>query len=245
MFFVTISHFQRLQNAVMTISSPKFSQPIVKMGGFACLLVFVTNLASCDKVSQTINRIRYPASVAQASQANENQQADPSQTSDANTQPVSYPFSQWQQQPIDRQLQPSAKMVDVIKAFLQQNLAKVGGLPSPKLDPKSLDYQGSIATSYHFTADNAPQFVLIDSAKYLELDWYFATPSDMAKEKQLAVTYASYAYQLARARLGNAEGDKLMQQILAGDSVKNQTINGVTVALAKCDNSNCQIVIKK
>lgn len=111
-------------------------------------------------------------------------------------------------------------------------------------DENSLDYASNPASKYRFMQDDAPYLDLIDSEKYLELGWYFANPTDSDKEKELSQNHAKKAYQLARQLMGD-EGGKLVADMLGGQIVKNKTIGGQKVELAKCEFYSCMLVINK
>ena len=111
-------------------------------------------------------------------------------------------------------------------------------------DKNSLDYASNPASKYRFMQDDAPYLDLIDSEKYLELGWYFVNPTDSDKEKELSQNHAKKAYQLARQLMGD-EGGKLVADMLGGQIVKNKTIGGQKVELAKCEFYSCMLVINK
>ena len=111
-------------------------------------------------------------------------------------------------------------------------------------DENSLDYASNPASKYRFMPDDAPYLDVIDSEKYLELGWYFANPTDSDKEKELSQNHAKKSYQLARQLMGD-EGGKLVTDMLNGQIVKNKTIGGQKVELAKCEFYSCMLVINK
>lgn len=215
----------------------RFCRSLYVIGLAVCL-----PLAGCEQATQLKQRILHPASGV-ASTPVTTTDSQTSTLSTRNNEPVSYPFSTWQQQPLDPRLQKSPKNLAVIQQFLNEQLANTTNLPD--IDQQRLDYQGNKATQYRFTADHIPPLRVIDSTKYLEFRWYHASDSDQSSEKKLAVTYASLIYQLTRATLGNRDGDKLMQAILAGDTIKNRSNKGTTVVMARCEVFDCMIVLKK
>ena len=111
-------------------------------------------------------------------------------------------------------------------------------------DENSLDYASNPASKYRFMQNDAPYLDLIDSEKYLELGWYFANPTDSDKEKELSQNHAKKSYQLARQLMGD-EGGKLVADMLGGQIIKNKTIGGQKVELAKCEFYSCMLVINK
>lgn len=205
------------------------------------LILACTTLSGCQKVGEFVNRIRYPASAAASTPATDTiDTTNTTQPATAKPEAVSYPFNQWQKIPVK-----PLKVGDMasVNRFLTQQFGKSANLPS--IDKKSLDFGSNLATQYRYTANTAPYFDVIDSPHYLELGWYYASPSDQTKEKKLAVDYAAHAYQLSRAWLGDPSGAKLIESMLAGDTVKNQTVGGVHVAMARCESFSCMLVLKK
>ncbi len=111
-------------------------------------------------------------------------------------------------------------------------------------DENSLDYASNPATKYRFMDTDAPYLDLIDSEKYLELGWYYANPSDSEEEKALSEAHAKKSYQLARQLMGD-EGGKVLSDMLSGQIIKNKTIGGQKIELAKCEFYSCMLVINK
>ena len=111
-------------------------------------------------------------------------------------------------------------------------------------DENSLDYASNPATKYRFMDTDAPYLDLIDSTKYLELGWYYANPTDTDKEKELSKTHAKKSYKLARQLMGD-EGGKVLADMLGGQIIKNKTVNGQKIELAKCEFYSCMLVINK
>ena len=85
---------------------------------------------------------------------------------------------------------------------------------------------------------------MIDSTKYLELGWYYANPTDTDKEKELSKTHAKKSYKLARQLMGD-EGGKVLADMLGGQIIKNKTIGGQKIELAKCEFYSCMLVLNK
>ena len=111
-------------------------------------------------------------------------------------------------------------------------------------DENSLDYASNPATKYRFMDTDAPYLDLIDSEKYLELGWYYANPTDSDKEKELSKAHAKKSYQLAQQLMG-VDGGKLIAEMLGGQIIKNKTISGQKVELAKCEFYSCMLVLNK
>ena len=111
-------------------------------------------------------------------------------------------------------------------------------------DENSLDYASNPAAKYRFMDTDAPYLDIIDSEKYLELGWYFANPTDSDEEKELSQEHAEKAYKLARELMGD-EGGNLVSDMLNVQIVKNKTIGGQKVELAKCEFYSCMLVINK
>lgn len=111
-------------------------------------------------------------------------------------------------------------------------------------DENSLDYASNPATKYRFMDTDAPYLDLIDSKKYLELGWYYANPTDSDKEKELSKAHAKKSHQLAQQLMG-VDGGKLVSEMLGGQIVKNKTIGGQKVELAKCEFYSCMLVLNK
>ena len=111
-------------------------------------------------------------------------------------------------------------------------------------DKNSLDYASNPASKYRFMKADAPYLDLIDSEKYLELGWYYANPTDSDSEKQVSVEHAKKSYLLSKQLMG-AEGGKMLEEVLAGQIVKNKTIGGQKVELAKCEFYSCMLVLNK
>ena len=111
-------------------------------------------------------------------------------------------------------------------------------------DENSLDYASNSASKYRFMNTDAPYLDIIDSEKYLELGWYYANPTDSKKEKELSQNHAKKSYMLARQLMGD-EGGKLIADMLNGQIIKNKTIGGQKIELAKCEFYSCMLVLNK
>ena len=111
-------------------------------------------------------------------------------------------------------------------------------------DENSLDYASNSASKYRFMSTDAPYLDIIDSEKYLELGWYYANPTDSKKEKELSQNHAKKSYMLARQLMGD-DGGKLLADMLSGQIVKDKTIGGQKIELAKCEFYSCMLVLNK
>ena len=111
-------------------------------------------------------------------------------------------------------------------------------------DENSLDYASNPATKYRFMSTKAPYLDEIDSQKYLELGWYYANPTDSDEEKEQSKSHAKKAYQVSRQLMGE-EGGKVLADMLNGQIIKNQTIAGQKIELAKCEFYSCMLILSK
>ena len=111
-------------------------------------------------------------------------------------------------------------------------------------DENSLDYASNPATKYRFMSTEAPYLDVIDSQKYLEVGWYYANPTDSDEEKELSKTHAKKAYKMSRQLMGD-DGSKVLSEMLSGQIIKNQTIGGQKIELAKCEFYSCMLVFNK
>lgn len=146
--------------------------------------------------------------------------------------PVSYDVSTW-----------SSEEVESLKTDDLDNIrATFGNVVST--DENSLDYASNPASKYRFMEADAPYLDLIDSEKYLELGWYYANPTDSDEEKELSKAHAKKSYKLARQLMGD-EGGKLLADMLNGQIIKNKTIGGQKIELAKCEFYSCMLVLNK
>ena len=146
--------------------------------------------------------------------------------------PVSYDVSAWSKGSVEAL---NLGEVDKIKATFGKVLST---------DENSLDYASNPATKYRFMATDAPYLDLIDSNKYLEMGWYFANPTDTDKEKEISRAHAKKTYRLARQLMGD-EGGKVIADMLAGQIIKNKTVGGQKIELAKCEFYSCMLVLNK
>ena len=206
--------------------------------GLATCLLFT----GCSKADETSTPIE-ASSEAEASQqalskndAVASHQADSRVDSSANKKPegkpVSYDVQNWK---AAKAQNLTLEDVDAIK----KQFGKV-----TVTDEKSLDYASNMAVKYRFMKGDEPYLDIIDSDDYLELGWYYANPTDTDKEKELSQNHAKKSYQLARQLMGD-EGGKLVTDMLNGQIVKNKTIGGQKVELAKCEFYSCMLVINK
>lgn len=111
-------------------------------------------------------------------------------------------------------------------------------------DENSLDYASNPATKYRFMQTDEPYLDIVDSQKYLELGWYFANPTDTEEEKELSKSHAQKAHTLARKLMGE-DGSQVLRDMLGGQIIKNQTVGGQKIELAKCEFYSCMLVLNK
>ena len=111
-------------------------------------------------------------------------------------------------------------------------------------DENSLDYASNPATKYRFMSTKSPYLDVIDSQKYLELGWYFANPTDSDEEKAQSKSHAKKAYRVSRQLMGE-EGGKVLADMLNGQIIKNQTVAGQKIELAKCEFYSCMLILSK
>lgn len=119
---------------------------------------------------------------------------------------------------------------------------ELGGVKST--DGNVLDYLSDHASLYRFMDDDQPYLDVIESDNLLEIDWYFALPSNTDNERLSSVAHAKKVYDLARLLMG-ADGGELIKEILAGQEVAKQTIGGHKVHIAKCELNRCMLVMEK
>ncbi len=111
-------------------------------------------------------------------------------------------------------------------------------------DESSLDYASNPATKYRFMQNDKPYLDVIDSQKYLEFGWYYANPTDSDSEKELSQKHAKKVYQMSRQLMGD-EGGKVLNRMLNGQIIKNETVGGQKIELAKCEFYSCMLVLNK
>ncbi len=116
--------------------------------------------------------------------------------------------------------------------------------PVVSIDENSLDFASHKATKYRFMENNSPYFDMVNSRDYLEIGWHFANINDSDEVKQTSVHHAKKAYKLAR-QLMRIEGGQVVVDMLAGHVIKDKAINGIYIAIAKCEFYSCMLVIEK
>lgn len=208
-----------------------------RMLGMALLSILPMVLSSCDKVTALTQRNNTNASVTSDTASGVSATHTASAVSNPSTQPINYPFDQWQQQTVTKL---PLKDINAINQHIGVQLGK-----APKTDTKSLDFNSNPATQYQFANPATPYFDVIDSPKFVEFGWYYSNINDNAREQKLGINYAGHVYQLARGWLGNREGAQLVENMLMGQTIRDATINGVGVAMAKCEFFSCILVLKK
>lgn len=216
-------------------------------GGMRCialLSILPLVISGCDKITTFTQRITDNASATSGTSSLESttntgptDNATTNQPANQSAQPVNYPFMRWQAQPVTKL---TLTDINAINQRISQQFGK-----APKTDTTSLDFNSNLATQYQFANPATPYFDVIDSAKFVEIAWYYPNTNDHIREQQLGINYAGYVYQLARGWLGSREGGKLVEHMLMGQTVRNQTINGVGIAIAKCEFFSCMLVLKK
>lgn len=112
------------------------------------------------------------------------------------------------------------------------------------IDDNSLDYSSQPAIKYRYSPKDVPYLDLVDSEQFLEFGWYFANPDDSQEEKTTSVNHAKHIFNMARYLMGK-EGEKLVTQMLHGQTIKDKKIAGVQVELAKCEFYSCMLIINK
>ena len=111
-------------------------------------------------------------------------------------------------------------------------------------DENSLDYASNTAVKYRFMEGDAPYLDIIDSQEYLEFGWYFANPGDSDAEKDTSISHAKKVYTVAGELMGK-DGQKLVENMLNDQIIKNEQVGGQQVELAKCEFYSCMLILKK
>lgn len=194
----------------------------------------LSGLSGCDKLKDVTQHTSSASATASTTTV---ARAETTAAAANDAAPVNYPFIAWQRQTVTK-----LPVQDI--ALVNQHLTQALG-QTPTTDTKSLDFYSNPATQYQFAKPAMPYFDVIDSPQFIELGWYYPNAKDRAQEKQLGIGYAGQVYQLARAWLGNREGAQLVENILTGQTIRNQTINGVEIAMARCEFFSCMLVVKK
>lgn len=196
--------------------------PYRMMRSFSVMVICALSISACQQNT--------PSDAAEKDTIAETKQKNSSLQTAATS--VNYDFDNWQKQLI----QPVA--IHDIKN-IKSSLGKV-----VSTDEKSLDYASNAATKYRFMDGESPYLDIIDSKDYLEVGWYFANENSNEKEEKISINHAKKAYQLARQLMGE-EGGVMVKNILSGQVIKNRTINGYHIELAKCEFYGCMYVINK
>lgn len=195
------------------------------------LLISSGLLSACHK--NTASSDGQTASAA-ASQAAASQVAAQTANKGASDhRPVQYPIVQWQQTPAPTGL--TVKNIDALKVLIG---------PIKRTDKEFLDYFSNPAIKYSAADLAVPPFDIIDSAHFVELDWYYASPSDPNSQKQQSIDYAAKVYQIARGWFGEP-GGVLVADMLSGKVLRNYPIRNTTIEVAKCEHFTCMLVVKK
>ena len=194
------------------------------------------SLSACDSANQSVGEVAADST----EQSTEKEPLASRSTADADLDgatvgqgtPVNYDLSTWSKDNVETL---TIQDFDKIKATFGKVMST---------DENSLDYASNPATKYRFMDTDAPYLDLIDSTKYLEVGWYFANPTDTEKEKELSRAHAKKAYKLARQLMGD-DGGKVLADMLNGQIIKNKTIGGQKIELAKCEFYSCMLVLNK
>ncbi len=193
--------------------------------GMVCLLV----LAGCQKLEEFSSQKNRAISTDERAASVDN----PAHQHTSNGRPVVYPIDTWRQQSVAKP----------ISLWDSNTLSAQLGEPS-SVDARQLDYDSNLATKYSFAKTGAPYFDVLDSTKYMEIQWYFAGSHDSDAIKQMSVQHAKNAFELAQQWLGE-EGATVVAAMLDGQTLQNKTYQGTLIALARCQNYHCDLVIKK
>ena len=194
------------------------------------------SLSACDSANQSVGEVA--ADSTEQSTEKEPLASRPAADADLDGAtvgqgtPVNYDLSTWSKDSVETL---TIQDFDKIKATFGKVMST---------DENSLDYASNPATKYRFMDTDAPYLDLIDSTKYLEVGWYFANPTDTEKEKELSRAHAKKAYKLARQLMGD-DGGKVLADMLNGQIIKNKTIGGQKIELAKCEFYSCMLVLNK
>ena len=194
------------------------------------------SLSACDSANQSVGEVA--ADSTEQSTEKEPLASRPAADADLDGAtvgqgtPVNYDLSTWSKDSVETL---TIQDFDKIKATFGKVMST---------DENSLDYASNPATKYRFMDTDAPYLDLIDSTKYLEVGWYFANPTDTEKEKDLSRAHAKKAYKLARQLMGD-DGGKVLADMLNGQIIKNKTIGGQKIELAKCEFYSCMLVLNK
>ncbi|WP_182405961.1 hypothetical protein [Psychrobacter sp. GP33] len=194
------------------------------------------SLSACDSANQSVGDVAADST----EQSTEKEPLASRSAADADLDgatvgqgtPVNYDLSTWSKDSVETL---TIQDFDKIKATFGKVMST---------DENSLDYASNPATKYRFMDTDAPYLDLIDSTKYLEVGWYFANPTDTEKEKELSRAHAKKAYKLARQLMGD-DGGKVLADMLNGQIIKNKTIGGQKIELAKCEFYSCMLVLNK
>ena len=197
------------------------------------LIAVSVSLSACDSSKQnTVEGVASGIS-AKPSSPDTSAQSDTTITDTTIAQaPVHYDISSWHIDDIQR----------VNIGELDSIQATFGAVVTT--DKNSLDYASNPATKYRFMKTDAPYRDIIDSQNYLELGWYYANPTDSDKDKAFSQKHAKKAYTLSQQLMGE-EGGKLITDMLNGQIIKDKTIAGQKVELAKCEFYSCMLILNK
>lgn len=148
----------------------------------------------------------------------------------SNDEPVIYPVQSWQ-----TALHKPTVSFDVLKSLLGETATTA----------EVLDFEGDFARVYRFVGRAEPPLYVIESDRFFELAWYYASAKDDKTNKQISVKYAKQAHQVATTLYGD-KGSVLMTQILTGKTLDDKERQSYPkLVLAGCQDYLCQLIIKK
>lgn len=150
---------------------------------------------------------------------------------------------------------PSPNKVYELPIYAPNNWQTADKLPSPFADIKpllanlgvgamvdeTLDYQGNPASRYRYHSKAEPPLYVIDSDKFFEIGWYYASAKDNDKDKQTSLAYAQKVYKVFGQVLGQASLP-MMTQLLNAHAV-DVPYQGLTSAT--CQVYECRVVFDK
>lgn len=194
-------------------------------------VILALTLTGCDKVKQIASQ--HNASVTASTTASTTAAAHPSINPTSQPTPVVYPINEWQQQTLANKV--SIYDTEAMTLLLGQPIS---------IDTQSLDYRSNVASKYSFAKIGEPYFDLLDSAMYIELQWYYASAYDNANVKNISIQHAKTAFHLTQNWFGQ-DGSDIVAHMVQGQPIKNTSYHGILVELARCDNYHCDLVVRK
>ncbi len=147
---------------------------------------------------------------------------------------VIYEVDSWQAQPVMTTMGQDKFDFDKVKSLISATTTKTDGL----------DFDGRPAVRYDYTTSSEPPLYVIESDEIFELSWYFASPKDSDKVKQMSQKHAQKAYALATALYGD-DGKVLMKAMFSQTQAEKALLNRHHLRLAECRDYTCQLIIQK